>query len=193
MQHFPSRPVAVGSAAEAASAEKSAETCPLRPVARAQAVGDDCTPRRQRRLRFGRELRSSSTSGGNITRVDSRNERLQDDEHGGARRDPELVTIEEAAVLLRVHRNWVYEHARALGGWRLLGDRGPWRFNRRKLITGPPAVAPPPSPRGAPPPRKRRGDRAAVLAARPRLAVVAQDRPEHRSQADSRACAPEGS
>ncbi len=47
---------------------------------------------------------------------------------------PDLLTAEEAAVLLRVARKFVYAHAPALGGWRLLGDRGPWRFSRRELL-----------------------------------------------------------
>jgi hypothetical protein len=49
-------------------------------------------------------------------------------------RGVELLTAEEAAVLLRVARKFVYAHAAALGGWRLLGDRGPWRFSRRELL-----------------------------------------------------------
>jgi hypothetical protein len=47
---------------------------------------------------------------------------------------PELLTVEEAARLLRVCPAWVYTHARELGGWRLLGERGPWRFSRRRLL-----------------------------------------------------------
>jgi hypothetical protein len=47
---------------------------------------------------------------------------------------PELLTAEEAARLLRVRKAWVYAHARELGGWRLLGERGPWRFSRRRLL-----------------------------------------------------------
>ena len=46
----------------------------------------------------------------------------------------ELLTAEEAARVLRVRRAWVYAHARELGRWRLLGDRGPWRFSRRRLL-----------------------------------------------------------
>ncbi len=49
---------------------------------------------------------------------------------------PELLTADEAARLLRVHKAWVYAHARELGGWRLLGERGPWRFSRRRLLGG---------------------------------------------------------
>jgi hypothetical protein len=49
-------------------------------------------------------------------------------------RGPDLLTAEEAAVLLRVARKFIYAHAPALGGWRLLGDRGPWRFSRRELL-----------------------------------------------------------
>jgi hypothetical protein len=33
-----------------------------------------------------------------------------------------------------VDPKWVYAHARELGGYRLLGDRGPWRFRRRDLL-----------------------------------------------------------
>ena len=47
---------------------------------------------------------------------------------------PELLTAREAAGLLRVRLGWVYAHARELGGWRLLGNRGPWRFSRRRLL-----------------------------------------------------------
>jgi hypothetical protein len=47
---------------------------------------------------------------------------------------PELLTAEEAARLLRVRKAWVYAHARELGGWRLLGEQGPWRFSRRRLL-----------------------------------------------------------
>lgn len=47
---------------------------------------------------------------------------------------PELLTAEEAARLLRVRPAWIYAHARELGGWRLLGARGPWRFRRRQLL-----------------------------------------------------------
>jgi hypothetical protein len=47
---------------------------------------------------------------------------------------PELLTAEEAARLLRVRPAWIYVHARELGGWRLLGERGPWRFSRRRLL-----------------------------------------------------------
>jgi hypothetical protein len=46
---------------------------------------------------------------------------------------PDLLTAQEAAQLLRVRREWVYANARELGGWRLLGERGPWRFSRRRL------------------------------------------------------------
>jgi hypothetical protein len=49
-------------------------------------------------------------------------------------RGADLLTAEEAAVLLRVARKFVYAHAPALGGWRLLEDRGPWRFSRRELL-----------------------------------------------------------
>ena len=57
---------------------------------------------------------------------------------------PELLTADEAAGLLRVRRAWVYAHARELGGWRLLDDRGPWRFSRRELLraASPPASDP---------------------------------------------------
>ncbi len=47
---------------------------------------------------------------------------------------PEVLTAGEAAELLRVARKFVYAHAPALGGWRVLGDRGPWRFSRRELL-----------------------------------------------------------
>ncbi|MGO9319223.1 MAG: helix-turn-helix domain-containing protein [Solirubrobacteraceae bacterium] len=53
---------------------------------------------------------------------------------------PDLLTAEEAAVLLRVGRKFIYAHAHALGGWRLLGDRGPWRFSRSELLAHRPAV-----------------------------------------------------
>jgi hypothetical protein len=51
--------------------------------------------------------------------------------------DRELLTAAEAAVLLRVERSWIYAHAAEIGGWRLLGDRGPWRFARQRLLQGP--------------------------------------------------------
>lgn len=47
---------------------------------------------------------------------------------------PELLTAEEAARLLRVRPAWIYSHARELGGRRLLGEQGPWRFSRRQLL-----------------------------------------------------------
>lgn len=47
---------------------------------------------------------------------------------------PELLTAEEAARLLRVRPAWIYSHARELGGRRLLGEQGPWRFSRRELL-----------------------------------------------------------
>lgn len=47
---------------------------------------------------------------------------------------PELLTAEEAAGLLRVRPAWIYSHARELGGRRLLGEQGPWRFSRRQLL-----------------------------------------------------------
>jgi hypothetical protein len=46
----------------------------------------------------------------------------------------ELLTAAEAARVLRVARRFVYEHASELGGWRLLGERGPWRFARQELL-----------------------------------------------------------
>jgi hypothetical protein len=46
----------------------------------------------------------------------------------------ELLTAAEAASVLRVARKFVYAHAKELGGSRLLGDRGPWRFQRRQLL-----------------------------------------------------------
>jgi hypothetical protein len=48
----------------------------------------------------------------------------------------QLLTAEEVSRLLRVRKAWVYAHARELGGWRLLGERGPWRFSRRRLLGG---------------------------------------------------------
>lgn len=48
---------------------------------------------------------------------------------------PDLFTVEEAAVYLRVAPKWIYANAREIGGFRLLGDRGPWRFPRRELPT----------------------------------------------------------
>jgi hypothetical protein len=69
---------------------------------------------------------------------ESRNYRLSvlptDGEDETSVRAPELLTVKEAAVLLRVERKWVYGHARELGGLRLLGDRGPWRSRRRDLL-----------------------------------------------------------
>lgn len=47
---------------------------------------------------------------------------------------PELLTAEEAARLLRVRPAWIYSHARELGGRRLLGEQGPWRFSRPQLL-----------------------------------------------------------
>jgi excisionase family DNA binding protein len=66
---------------------------------------------------------------------------------------PELLTAEEAATYLRVTRSWVYEHAAELGGYRLLGDRGRWRFPRSRLLGAdrPETVA-----RSAPPPARAR-------------------------------------
>ena len=60
---------------------------------------------------------------------------LEEGEDTEARtREPELLTVGEAAAYLRVDSKWVYAHARELGGYRLLGDRGPWRFRRRDLL-----------------------------------------------------------
>ncbi|MGH2853116.1 MAG: hypothetical protein ACRDLF_02845 [Solirubrobacteraceae bacterium] len=50
------------------------------------------------------------------------------------RTEPELLTAEETAQLLRVRPAWVYAHAHELGGRRLLGESGPWRFNRCQLL-----------------------------------------------------------
>jgi len=55
----------------------------------------------------------------------------------------ELLTADEAAGLLRVRCGWVYAHASELGGWRLLGDRGPWRFSRRELLRATPPTREP--------------------------------------------------
>jgi len=46
----------------------------------------------------------------------------------------DLLTTAEAARVLRVAPKFVYSHARELGGFRLLGDRGPWRFAHRDLL-----------------------------------------------------------
>ncbi len=67
---------------------------------------------------------------------------------------PELLTAEEAAQLLRVRPAWVYAHARELGGQRLLGEKGPWRFSRRRLLDD---ISEPAGQRtGVSPPRRRR-------------------------------------
>jgi hypothetical protein len=47
--------------------------------------------------------------------------------------ESDLITAKQAARMLRVHRDWVYSHALEIGGWRLLGDHGPWRFSRIAL------------------------------------------------------------
>ncbi len=70
------------------------------------------------------------------------------------RTQPELLTAEEAAQLLRVRPAWVYAHARELGGLRLLGERGPWRFSRRQLLDG--VSEPASQPTMVPAPRRRR-------------------------------------
>ncbi|MGA8365405.1 MAG: hypothetical protein WB709_12935, partial [Solirubrobacteraceae bacterium] len=65
--------------------------------------------------------------------MDSRDERHPSDEPALRCEPPDLLTAQEAAQLLRVRREWVYANARELGGWRLLGERGPWRFSLRRL------------------------------------------------------------
>jgi hypothetical protein len=93
-------------------------------------------------------------------------------------RAAELLTAAEAAVLLRVARKFIYTHASALGGWRLLGDRGPGRFSRRELLArrasaAPASPRPLRSARGAP---ARTPAGAPVLAAEPRRERVAPAR-----------------
>jgi hypothetical protein len=77
-------------------------------------------------------------AGAKLAGMESRKYRLVGlpggDDDGDRVQDPELLTADEAADLLRVARKWVYAHAAELGGWRLLGDRGPWRFSRRELL-----------------------------------------------------------
>ncbi len=53
---------------------------------------------------------------------------------------PDLLTAEEAAVFLRVGLKFIYAHAAELGGFRLLGDSGPWRFSRAELRQRPTAL-----------------------------------------------------
>lgn len=69
-----------------------------------------------------------------ILRAQGRASDVADETSGLRDEPPELLTAEEAARLLRVRKAWVYAHARELGGWRLLGERGPWRFSRRRLL-----------------------------------------------------------
>jgi hypothetical protein len=75
--------------------------------------------------------------------------------------EPGVLTAGEAAELLRVQRAWVYAHAHELGGWRLLGKSGPWRFARDRLLQAGQAS----------PPVARRG-RSVRRAARPQSAVA---------------------
>jgi hypothetical protein len=89
----------------------------------------------------------------------------------------ELLTAAEAAVLLRVARKFIYAHAPALGGWRLLGDRGPWRFSRRELLARR-ATAAPPSPR---PPRSARATTGRAPARTPAGAPVLAAKPRRES------------
>jgi hypothetical protein len=68
--------------------------------------------------------------------MESRNHRpvwFAEEAEEPAGRGPDLLTAEEAAVLLRVGLQFIYRHAAELGGFRLLGDRGPWRFTRAEL------------------------------------------------------------
>jgi hypothetical protein len=92
---------------------------------------------------------------------------LLDEADAADLRAAELLTAAEAAVLLRVARKFIYAHASALGGWRLLGDRGPWRFSRRELLARR-ANAAPPSPRS---PRSARATTGRALAGAPVLAA----------------------
>jgi hypothetical protein len=78
---------------------------------------------------------------------------------GRASPPPDILTAEETAGLLRVRRAWVYANARQLGGWRLLGDRGPWRFSRRALVGDDRQTAPEPNHL----PAQARGSQAAEL------------------------------
>jgi hypothetical protein len=55
--------------------------------------------------------------------------------------EPELLTVAEAARELRVAPKFVYRHARELGGWRLFGEHGPWRFARHELLAARPGHA----------------------------------------------------
>jgi hypothetical protein len=79
-----------------------------------------------------------SLGGAKLLVMASRDQRLRVLEGGehdeGDAHEPELLTVAEAAVYLRVAPKWVYANARELGGYRLLGDRGPWRFRRRDLL-----------------------------------------------------------
>jgi hypothetical protein len=70
--------------------------------------------------------------------------RLTEEPDETAFRGPDLLTAEEAAVYLRVAPKWVYANAREIGGFRLLGDRGPWRFSRRELLARRSAMGRPP-------------------------------------------------
>jgi hypothetical protein len=59
--------------------------------------------------------------------------RLTEAADESASQGSDLLTAEEAAVFLRIGLKFVYRHAAELGGFRLLGDRGPWRFTRAEL------------------------------------------------------------
>lgn len=78
-----------------------------------------------------------TASSGELEGVQSRKDRVEwlagEAEEARVRR-PEVLTAEEAAALLQVARKFIYAHARELGGYRLLGDRGPWRFSRLDLL-----------------------------------------------------------
>ncbi len=100
--------------------------------------------------------------------VDSRNERHLPGEPAPCSEPPDLLTAGEAAQLLRVRREWVYAHALELGGWRLLGERGPWRFSRRRLQAPPSAPSAPASAVPRTRPRERSSTADAPLLRRPR-------------------------
>jgi hypothetical protein len=118
--------------------------------------------------RRGTKPASSPYARADLRGVDTRDERHLPDKPVPRSEPPDLLTAQEAAQLLRVRREWVYAYARELGGWRLLGERGPWRFSRRRLQAPQSAPSAPASSASSARPRERSSTVDAPLRRRPR-------------------------
>jgi hypothetical protein len=67
-----------------------------------------------------------------------------------------LVTVDQLAAELRVHADWVYRHARALGGVKLgRSANSPWRFDIERAVAAAMEMGQPPPSSFERPPRGR--------------------------------------